>query len=231
MDEDLKLSMHHHVKSSALTNYPSDNKENEIYEKYIIYKFNDEGFRCDYDIKDLEFYDVNMFLGCSNTLGVGVNNEETWCHHVNDHYQGRRTMFNMGQGGGSSETCYRLAQYWIPKIKPKAVFMLTPPSTRREFWTEDEGPQIMGLRRFGSVPTILPKHMIGETEIQLNRVRVRDAIEMLCVRQKIPFYYIYFHGQLLKWGGSFDDFGRDGVHPGPDTHKKIAKLFTDQNPV
>ena len=165
-----------------------------------------------------------MFLGCSNTFGIGVNLEETWCWHVNQKVGG--VMCNMGQGGGSAETCHRLAEYWIPIVKPKAVFMLTPPDARREFWVTNLEPVIFGVNRFDSKPAILPKHMVSEQELQLQGRRMRDAIEMMCIRNSIPFYYVYFHGMLMdEWGGKFPDFGRDGWHPGPDSHKKIAEKF------
>ena len=217
----LNTSMHYHVKSRTLTHYPSDTKEAETYSKDIEYRFNDNGFRCDYNMNNgLKSMNVNMFLGCSNTLGIGVNLEETWCYHINASFTGTRTMLNMGQGGGSAETCYRLAREWIPIIKPKDVFMLSPPETRREFWKEEHTPVIVGPK------STLPKTMVSEREIQLNRYRVKDAIENICRQHNIPFTYMYMHGLFEKtFNGEFNDFGRDGQHPGPESHKVIAKHF------
>lgn len=229
----LAESMHQHVAGQSLTHYPSDRPESETYSKDITYRFNDHGFRCDYNMAQLAEHSVNMFLGCSNTLGIGVNLEETWCHTVNASYQGRRTMFNMGQGGGSGETCYRLARAWIPRVLPKAVFMLTPPASRREFYTVEDEAVIYGTQRMNDRYSPLPQHMVSEIELEINRMRIHDAIEQLCTRHHIPFYYVNFHRELLQtpeWQGYFEDLARDGLHPGPHTHQRIAKIFTDLNP-
>lgn len=212
--------MHQHVASQTLTHFPSDTVEAETYSKDITYRFNDNGFRCDYNMSNgLKSMNVNLFLGCSNTLGIGVNLEETWCYHINASFTGTRTMLNMGQGGGSAETCYRLAQHWIPIIKPRAVYMLSPPATRREFWLDSTTPEIFGPR------STLPRHMVSEQEIQINRARVVDAIENICNKNNASFSYVFMRHLFDAWDKKFPDLGRDGVHPGPKTHKAIANHF------
>ena len=73
-------------------------------------------------------------------------------------------------------------------------------------------------------PTI-PKHMVSETEIQINRERVINAINFLCMSHSIPFHYVYFQPMFKEWGMKMPDLGRDGSHPGPNTHKAIAEHF------
>ena len=157
-----------------------------------------------------------MYLGCSNTLGIGVNLYETWCQHVNDRVGG--TMLNMGQAGGAHETAYRLARHWIAVIKPRRVFMLSPPSVRREFWIDHHTPTIIGPR------STMPGHMMSDREIQINRERVVDAIQYHCVTHGAEFKYVLLRPIVDAWG-PFPDLGRDGTHPGPKTHKAIAEHF------
>ena len=213
----LETSMHQHVAGQTLTHFPNDTPSAEIYTKAIEYRFNAQGFRCDNDNDVLEPHTANMYLGCSNTMGIGVNLHETWCQHVNDRVGG--TMLNMGQAGGAAETCYRLAAHWIPIVRPRAVYMLSPPATRREFWTSDDRVDIMGPR------STIPKHMVAETEIQINRERLVNAINFLCMTHSIPFNYVYFQPMFREWGMKMHDLARDGSHPGPNTHKAIAQHF------
>ena len=212
----LETSMHEHVAGRTLTHFPNDTPSAETYTKAIEYRFNAQGFRCDNDNDVLQPNTANMYLGCSNTLGIGVNLYETWCQHVNDRVGG--TMLNMGQAGGAAETCYRLAAHWIPLVQPRAVYMLSPPATRREFWMSDTEVDIIGPR------STIPKHMVSEQEIQINRERVVAAINSVCASHSIPFRYVYLHPIIRDWS-KMPDVGRDGTHPGPKTHKMIAEHF------
>lgn len=94
----------------------------------ISYTFNEHGFRAD------EFtYEPNdsvLFLGCSLTMGIGMNLEDTWVYKAASSLGLRR--YNLGIGGGSPDMCFRLAHHWIPRLRPKYVMMLTPFSTRIE---------------------------------------------------------------------------------------------------
>ena len=213
---DLPTSMHQHVAGQTLDHYPSDTVEAETYTKDIKYRFNAQGFRCEHDLTTLG-RDTNIYLGCSNTLGIGVNLHETWCQHVNDSVGG--TMCNLGQAGGAHETAYRLARHWIAVIKPRRVFMLSPPSVRREFWIDHDTPTIIGPR------STMPGHMMSDREIQINCERVVDAIQYHCVTHGAEFKYVYFHSIYKDWDKEMPDLGRDGTHPGPKTHKMIAEHF------
>ncbi len=212
----LETSMHEHVAGRTLTHFPNDTPSAETYTKAIEYRFNAQGFRCDNDCDRIEPHTANMYLGCSNTLGIGVNLYETWCQRVNDRVGG--TMLNMGQAGGAAETCYRLAAHWIPLVQPRAVYMLSPPATRREFWMSNTEVDIIGPR------STIPKHMVSEQEIQINRERVVAAITHVCRTWRVPFHYVYLHPIIRDWG-KMPDVARDGTHPGPKTHRLIAEHF------
>ena len=222
---DLHTSMHLHVAGQTLNYYPSDTVEAETYSKAIKYRFNAQGFRCDYNMdeygKGLQ-YDksqgpINMFLGCSNTLGIGVNLEETWCQHIVNRVGG--VMCNLGQAGGSAETVYRIASFWISRIKPLRVYMLSPPAVRREYWLEKHTPTVIGPR------SQMPGHLLGEREIQINRQRVVDAIHYHCLINKAEFHYQYSRPIFDEWQDNWPDRARDGTHPGPICHEAIAKHF------
>ncbi len=212
---DLPTSMHQHVAGQTLNYYPSDTVEAQTYTKSIEYRFNTQGFRCDNDLDKLG-PNTNMYLGCSNTMGIGVNLHETWCQRVNDQVGG--TMCNLGQAGGAHETAYRIARHWIAQIKPSRVYMLSPPAVRREFWIDSTTPQIIGPR------STIPGHMMSEREIQLNRERVVDAIHHHCVLHGAQFRYVLLRPIVDQWG-PFPDLARDGQHPGPKTHKMLAEHF------
>jgi len=133
------LSYHDQLANSTLEWFGSDN---ELCYQYnltnnakdmvewldykIEYSFNEYGFR------STSFNDVNgvLFLGASNTIGTGLAIEHTWVNIVAAEL--KSNYYNLGQGGGSSDTMYRLASYWIKALRPNLVIYLSPPSARLE---------------------------------------------------------------------------------------------------
>ena len=98
----------------------------------VTYKFNSDGFRApEFNINDSGI----MFIGCSHTMGVGVPYELTWANIVATKLG--LTNWNIGQGGGSMDICFRLGAYWISKLKPKLIVLLIPEKTRLELVTKD----------------------------------------------------------------------------------------------
>jgi hypothetical protein len=96
----------------------------------ITYQFNSEGFRCD------EFEPgapCMIALGCSYTVGIGLPLKDIWPVLVGKALGLK--VYNLGWGGCSADTCYRMARYWIPTLKPQVVCMLTPPRGRLELST------------------------------------------------------------------------------------------------
>ena len=96
----------------------------------ITYKINSEGFRCE------EFDDQPclLALGCSYTLGSGLPVECTWPSLV-----GRALnlpVANLAWMGHSADSCFRIAEYWVPRLNVQQVVMLTPFSDRVEVLTE-----------------------------------------------------------------------------------------------
>ena len=90
-------------------------KNNDWIDKSFTYKFNSHGFRCE------EFTDTDsiMFLGCSYTLGVGLPLENIFATIVAQNLN--LTCFNLGVGGSSADTGFRLTKIYLQKLKPKIV--------------------------------------------------------------------------------------------------------------
>lgn len=94
----------------------------------VTYTFNSDGFRSDEFIETER--DSIVFLGCSLTMGIGIPLQDTWAYKVAQSLNLR--CYNLGVGGTSADGCFRLANYWLPILKPKYVCMLTPALGRME---------------------------------------------------------------------------------------------------
>jgi len=114
--------------------YPNS-KSLEYYKKNPIeYNYNNFGFRTPDDFNDTD--EGNVFLGCSNTMGVGHHLENTWSYKVNKEIGGK--FWNLSQGGCGIQTDYRLLLGWKDTLKIKNIFHYTIPWPRYEFFNDKE---------------------------------------------------------------------------------------------
>jgi hypothetical protein len=103
----------------------------------ITYRFNSHGFRAD----EFDGGPYMLALGCSFTVGIGLPEQDTWALQTATAL-GLKCA-NLGWGGYSADSCYRLAEYWIPELRPKYVCMLVPPNHRVEVLLDAEDPLVM----------------------------------------------------------------------------------------
>ena len=182
----------------------------------FTYKFNSYGFRCNEFTEDPSI----LFLGCSHTCGIALPIETVWASIVAKSLG--LQSFNLGQGGGSNDTAFRLGYHWIPKLKPKLVILLPPFEERKEIVTPeyihfitpmtstvDEDPNKLHAIQWMSDPT----------NSYMNKIKNISALELLCNNHNIKFIVSDpIHQEEILQG----DLARDLAHPGIGTHKKFA---------
>jgi hypothetical protein len=182
----------------------------------ITYKFNRHGFRAD------EFDSTEpgvMFIGCSHTLGVGLPVESTWAHIVSTTLKLKN--YNLGVGGSSNDTAFRLAHHWIEQLKPSLVLFLSPERTRFELHTSDD--KIIDLSVWSHTGTMVndfTRHWhSNDTNSGMNYLKNTLAVKQLCSERGIKYIQreaVNIH--LL-------DKARDLQHYGEKTHRRIAAMF------
>lgn len=102
------------------------------------YKFNSLGFRSE-EFVNTENVKI-LYSGCSVTEGIGLPQEHTWCHFLNDkiakHIGYMPSMFNIGKGGLSISGCVRYIYVLIEQydFTPDIVILLIPPLQRNELF-------------------------------------------------------------------------------------------------
>ena len=190
----------------------------------ITYKINSHGFRCDELTANT---DCIVALGCSFTLGTGLPIEVTWPALVGKELGIK--VYNLAWGGNSADTCFRLAEYWLPRLKPKAVFMLSPPESRFELLLA------AGMHK---VEVFMPaaeiednhanyanylKHWYGESEnSRLNRIKNQLAITAMANKLEIPCL-IYNTEDWMADSREYLGYARDRMHAGPRGHQLLAE--------
>jgi hypothetical protein len=191
----------------------------------ITYKFNSDAFRSE------EFdpaADNLVVLGCSFTMGVGLPIQSVWPsllgHALNLH------VCNLGWGGFAADSCFRVAEYWIPYLNPKLVVFLVPQQSRLEIIVDENTGNPIRLMpgTFEHHPDLsgFIKHWFGQDEnSRLNSKKNQLAVEAICHQLGIPI--LCYESDQEMCGRNRLDFARDS-HAGPDTHKKFTeKIIND----
>lgn len=188
----------------------------------ITYKINSQGFRCaEFDNKD-----CIVALGCSFTMGIGLPVESTWPHLVAS--QLGLEPYTLAWGGNSADTCFRLANYWVAKLKPQAVFMLTPPPARFELFRADNNPPVevylpqSESRSASEIDSYLKHWFTVDENVRINSEKNQMAIKYICHELNIPCF-VY---SVFDWMGKSREevgYARDRMHAGPEGHVKLAQ--------
>jgi hypothetical protein len=201
-----------------LKKYSNDKVKYNWDEQAITYKFNSHGFRCD----EFSNEDNIMFLGCSNTMGMALPLEDTWPYNVAKNLNLKSV--NLSIPGTGPDTAFRMANHYIPQIKPKIVVYLDPPPGR--FSLISGKKQIYDFTVFKSELIIDPmfkeyyKHWLSiEENITLNSLKHKLAIQGLC--QEYNAKFVFAENKELK----FIDYARDMLHPGINSNLEFSKFI------
>jgi hypothetical protein len=190
----------------------------------ITYRINQHGFRSNEFETNHE--PCMIALGCSYTMGIGLPVECIWPILVGK--QLNLKVYNLAWGGISADTCFRLAQYWIPVLKPKLVAMLTPPRTRIELLM-DTGcnppaevfmPQNKSCH-FNEYDMFLKHWWLNDTNGNLNSEKNTLAIKQLTLNHGAKFVSLTADEEM---GKSREEAGyaRDYMHAGLVGHVLVA---------
>jgi hypothetical protein len=174
------------------------------------YTFNSDGFRCEEFTNEPSI----MFLGCSNTLGIGLPINTVWTELVSKKLNLR--CANLGIGGAASDTSFRLCHGWIDKINPILVIFLSPPGYRLEL-VNNHSIELLGLHTT-EYKDFLKKWNQDNNNNYFNSLKNELAIKSLCNHRGIK--YLHFKSNALQEIQS--DFARDLAHTGPKTHQSFA---------
>jgi len=188
-------------------------------DRAITYKFNSHGFRAD------EFDSSKpgvMFVGCSHTLGMGLPVESTWAYQVSTALKLKN--YNLGVGGASNDTAFRLAHHWIDRLRPDIVVFLSTERTRLEVHMDDD--QIWNLSiwplGFPMVDNFMQGWCNSDTNSNMNYLKNTLAIEQLCSDRGIK----YVQQEALSI--TMTDRARDLQHYGELTNSHIASVFLNK---
>ena len=204
----------------------------------ITYCYNKHGYR------DEEFDNrpAGIALGCSYTEGVGVPEHTTW-GNVLGRMLGMH-VWNLGVGGGSLDTVFRLLEYWLPKLTPKFVAICIPSVPRMEVFRGKNPQGIDGPLNIGPWPNSDVRYdqfyrdwIVSDANMIMLRRKNLLAIQQLCNRANIPL--VMKHDDLMIGIFARDTgiknanetrLARDLSHPGVQNHDYFAQQIYNNLP-
>jgi len=183
----------------------------------ISYKLNSFGFRDD------EFDNrVNgIALGCSHTEGIGIPEFYTWPRVLSRLLN--TYIWNLGVGGSSIDTTFRLLDHWLPKLKPKFVVLCAPDMNRFEIFDSTNPVSILPMHNqcFKHLHDYYKVWAASEYNAQVLKRKNLLAMQQLCHQAYIPFRYLdhmSFRGSARGPAGA-----RDLMHHGVNAHHEFAQ--------
>ena len=185
-------------------------------EQQITYNFNSHGFRSQ------EFNDLPSApcLGCSFTMGIGLPLQQTWPSILQDLIG--KTCWNLGLGGSSLDTAFRLVKYYVNHLNISAVLCLVPESKRFEIF-ENGQPCIINWSNHHPYKQFYKHWMCDDKNAEINETKNLLAIEKLCDSNNIPFKYMYAEIEMGLAGER--SLARDLTHSGYLEQKACAQKF------
>ena len=192
-------------------------EQNNWVDKSFTYTFNSHGFRCNEFTND----PTVMFLGCSYTCGIGLPINTIWPELVSKQLNMR--CANLGQGGGSIDTAFRLCLGWIHRIKPKLVVFLRPPGVRWEVLGDNNGAHFLfGDEELKMDGSYTMKYISNEINNTLNYQKNLYAMQYICQRYDIKFLHFGVGWDSVGQKDFAGAWARDLAHPGSKSHQLFA---------
>jgi len=247
-DDTILLNIPRNLPRNTIINFwDSDTKEryNELkkeigkdwfwFNKNISYDINNLGYR----MKQLDQIDIDNCIavfGCSHTVGIGINNEDTWSYKIAKNMN--CDLINAAIPGGSNNLMLINLIKLLKHIKPKLIVMSWTSLLRKSFWKN--GNVVMWGQYAPGVcfdderiwETSFNNYMENDIQHQWEFKLLKDKVDLLCKFANIPVYHITmwdgfsFDSSIEKfiWHNpdpAIEQTARDGWHPSIQLNNKI----------
>jgi hypothetical protein len=187
-----------------------------------------------------------VILGCSHTWGVGLEEYETWAHHVSQHNTKLLRYWNLGQPGASSDTVVRILYSCEKVINPSIIIVCWPEISRRER-LENYTENLMGtdpklkhenahtdrnnfyknvffLEKYAEKNQCKTFHLFSDYPMDLKKYNPNiNVMEDYTIKNCWP-YWDKFQERTKRTPSR----AKDGLHWGVDNHKRFAQIFLER---
>lgn len=191
----------------------------------IQYRINRYGFR---SIELDETKPSLLALGCSYTAGIGLPEKDLWPTLVAQDLD--LHCYNLAWPGTSADTCFMIADFWIPELRPQLVVMAAPPIQRFDLIAKYDSLEhqtfMPGSQDSGNSDFFVKNWFVHDRNSILNNKKNRLAVEALCAGLGIPCLTYNAHEYFARSREEVE-YARDHMHAGPQGHQMFAERILD----
>ena len=164
----------------------------------IEYSWNSHGFRSKFEFIPNTELEVDIYLGCSHTMGSAHHWENTWPYHVSNFTNNK--IVNLGIGGGNVELSFINLLKYINYFKVKNVFHFQPIYARYTYPCKNKigGMLAQNVNLNTSENKCLPwkdeyikQELLNDDYIVYHHFKHIISIDGLCKQYNIPYFHLY----------------------------------------
>lgn len=186
----------------------------------VEYRLNNYGYRDEYWIDD-DFNDSIWCVGHSDTLGMGVKFEDTYCSLLRTEYK----TINLGIAGASYDTFSRVICSGLSKYKPKLIILQGTTKERKEYVSREFQQLILPNFPIDMLPYKDVWRHNDEVTDEYNFERNMKLINLSTKLYNIPLITFDFDN---RWDLIRKCPAVDNQHIGPEIHKNVTIQLLEQ---
>jgi hypothetical protein len=208
--------------------------------KEIKYEINSLGYRMK-EFDNIDYDNCMAVFGCSHTVGIGINNEDTWSYRIAK--DKGLDLINAAVPGGSNNLMVINLVRLVKTIKPKYIVMSWTSMLRKSFWKN--GNVVMWGQSFDfdeekTWKSSYNNYMENIEQQQWEFKSLKDTVDLICKIDGISVWHITMWDEY-SFDNTIDKFiwhqpntaiketARDGWHPSIELNNKIYNSWLKGN--
>ena len=196
----------------------------------IHYNWNGDKFRADFEFIPNRKLDVDIYLGCSHTSGIGHLWENTWPYQVSQFTNNK--IVNLGVGGKGIEVSFVNLSKYINYFNVKNVFHFQPIYARYTYPYKGEIGNVLiqnvNLKTQDEdyIPwrkKYIKEELLDDEYIVYNHYKNTMSINGLCAYNGIPYFHLYETPNVIDTDKTI--VARDLIHYNTTQLEFISESF------
>lgn len=186
------------------------------------YTLNSKGYRCP-EFEDINWEESIVVFGCSNTMGIGLDDSETYPHLMQEVL--KRPVINLGQGGtGIWQIVYNYRALYKQGRKPYKTVLQIPEANRLGVFYENGSVYNLGPweNRMNRSKLRNSEYMEYNTNVWNTKVYQTMALELIDSIRPVDCLITFKYNDPGEYI-DYVDKARDLSHPGPRTAERAAE--------
>lgn len=191
----------------------------------ITYQLNNFGYRTPYNFKRGD--KVDIFLGCSHTIGYGIEFEKTWPYLVN--LETKNNLVNLAVGGCSIDRQFRELYTWFNYFDIQNIFHYQPIYAREEFISEKSFIKLSVQDPPKEVSNSIEDKFLVEyfgSDVHVYKKYITNILAIESLSNRLGVNYYFLNNSLENSLNGIP--ARDDMHLDVEGHKTLSTIFLDK---